>query len=287
MKEHHRTHFPLQPMCKVFNVSRSGYYDWVKRQSSVCSQEHERLKVAIHAAHKRSREAYGTRRLKVELEKDGFCIGRDRLGRMRQELGVVCKQKKVFKKTTDSNHTLPVAPNLLNQNFSVARPNQVWLTDITYIHTQEGWLYLAAIKDLFSCEIVGYAMGERMTQELVCQALFRAVQHHQPSTGLIHHSDRGSQYCSQAYQKLLKQFGMTVSMSRKGNCYDNSPMESFWGSLKNELVHHQSFATRLHARAAIQEWIEIFYNRIRFHSRLGYLPPAIFVKQFYQQKLCA
>nr|CRH06538.1 Transposase [Candidatus Magnetococcus massalia] len=161
-------------------------------------------------------------------------------------------------------------------------PNQVWVADLTYIPTAEGWLYLAGIKDLFTCEIVGYAMSERMTQELTGQALFRAYQQKRPLPGLIHHSDRGSQYCAKDYQEMVKQFGMKPSMSRRGNCYDNAPMESFWGSLKNELVHHQKYATRAEAKAAIQEYIEIFYNRQRRHSRLGYLSPAQFAQDYYQ-----
>jgi len=166
-------------------------------------------------------------------------------------------------------------------------PNQIWVTDITYIPTLEGWLYLAGVKDLFTCEIVGYAMAERMTQDLVGRALFRAVQQKRPTEGLIHHSDRGSQYCAHDYQRLLKQFGMVASMSHKGNCYDNAPMESFWGSLKNELVHHQGYGTRDEAKASIQEYIEIFYNRQRRHSRLGYIAPAVFEAQYYKIKEAA
>ncbi|OSM05933.1 putative integrase catalytic subunit [Magnetofaba australis IT-1] len=267
-------------MSRVFSVSRSGYYDWLNRPPSARDIEDERLKVAIQAAHKRTRETYGARRLQKELADEGFDAGRDRIVRLRQELGLRCRQKRKFKATTDSNHTLPVAENLLGQEFTPIAPNQIWVTDITYVATLEGWLYLAGVKDVFSCEIVGYAMGERMTQALTGAALFRAVQQKRPPPGLIHHSDRGSQYCAHNYQAILKQFGMQASMSRKGNCYDNAPMESFWGSLKNELVHHQKFTTREEAKAAIQEYIEIFYNRQRRHSRLGYLSPAVFAQQF-------
>jgi transposase InsO family protein len=173
-----------------------------------------------------------------------------------------------------------VAPNLLNQDFHPTAPNQVWVNDLTYIATGEGCLYLAGIKDVFTCEIVGYAMGERMTPELPGRALFRAVQHHRPSAGIIHHSDRGSQYCAEEYQSILRQFHFRVSMSRKGNCFDNAPMESFWGSLKTELVHHRNFATRAEAEGAIREYIEVFYNRKRRHSRLGYDAPVVFAKNF-------
>lgn len=268
-------------------VTRSGYYAWLHSKPSRRSQEDERLKIAIKVAHNRTRNSYGAGRLKVELAKDGFQAGRDRIIRLRKELGIHCIQKRKFRATTDSKHTLPVAENLLDQKFSPSAPNQAWVTDITYIPTQEGWLYLAGVKDLFTCEIVGYAMAERMTQDLVATALFRAVQQKRPKAGLIHHSDRGSQYCAHNYQKLLKQFGMVASMSRKGNCYDNAPMESFWGSLKNELVHHQRYATRDEAKASIQEYIEIFYNRQRLHSRLGYVAPALFAANYYKMNEAA
>jgi transposase InsO family protein len=285
--KHERLHFPVEQMSRIFEVSRSGFYAWLKRQPSRRQQEDERLKVAIKASHVRTRETYGVRRLQPELAAEGFPVGRDRLARLRQALGLRCRQRRKFKATTNSKHDLPVAENLLNQTFAPNAPNQNWLTDITYIPTQEGWVYLAGVKDVFTCELVGYAMGERMTQELVSQALFRAVQQKRPPPGLIHHSDRGSQYCSAAYQKLLAQFGMRVSMSRKGNCYDNAPMESFWGSLKSELVHHQRYATRAEAVASIREYIEIFYNRQRRHSRLGNLSPAVFAKKFSNMQQAA
>jgi len=275
-----RLQFPILAMCRVLKVSRSGFYAWLDATPSPRTQEDERLKVAIKAAHKRTRETYGARRLQPELAADGFIAGRDRIARLRRELGLHCRQKRKFKATTNSKHNLPVAENLLDQNFSPSAPNQVWTTDITYISTGEGWLYLAGVKDLFTCEIVGYAMGDRMTQELTAKALFRAVQHKRPEPGLIHHSDRGSQYCAEKYRKLVDQFKMKASMSRKGNCYDNAPIESFWGSLKNELVHHCSYATRADAEASIKEYIEIFYNRQRRHSRLGNLAPAIFAGHY-------
>ena len=282
-----RLHFPVKTMSRAFDVSRSGFYTWLKRKPSRRSQEDERLKVAIKAAHKRTMESYNARRLQPELAADGFVAGRDRIARLRRELGLRCRQKRKFKATTNSNHSLPVAENVLEQTFAPSAPNEVWLTDITYIPTLEGWLYLAGVKDVFTCELVGYAMGERMTQELVAQALFRAVQQKRPAPGLIHHSDRGSQYCSYNYQQLLEQFGMKASMSRRGNCYDNAPMESFWGTLKNELVHHCRYATRAEAKASIREYIEIFYNRQRRHSRLGYLAPAVFAKNFSLRKAAA
>ena len=236
--------------------------------------------VLITAAHRQSRETYGTRRVKHELAAQGHEVGRDRVGRLRRELELRCKQRRKFVATTNSRHDLPIAENLLEQQFTPTRPSEVWVTDITYIPTAEGWLYLAGLKDVFTCEIVGYAMGERMTQDLTAQALWRAFANKRPAPGLIHHSDRGSQYCAHAYRDLVAQFGMQASMSRKGNCYDNAPMESFWGTLKNELVHHRRYATRAEAQASIQEYIEIFYNRQRRHSRIGFVPPALFAEEF-------
>ncbi|HCQ3846316.1 TPA: IS3 family transposase, partial [Escherichia coli] len=178
------------------------------------------------------------------LAENGIIIGRDRLARFRKELGLRCKQKRKYKATTNSNHSLPVAPYLLEQRFEATAPNQVWVADITYVATREGWLYLAGVKDVYTCEIVGYAMGERMTKELTGQALFMAVKNQRPPAGLIHHSDRGSQYCAHDYRAIQEQFSMKTSMSRKGNCYDNAPMESFWGTLKTESLSHYRFTTR-------------------------------------------
>jgi putative transposase len=282
-----RLEYPVTVLCRVFEVSRSGFYAWTGGEESPRAKEDERLKVAITAVHKQSRETYGPLRMQPELAAQGFVAGRDRIARLRRELALRCKQKRKFKATTNSNHDLPVAENLLNQTFEPTRPNEAWVTDITYVATGEGWLYLAGIKDVFTCELVGYAMGERMTQALTAQALWRAVRNKRPQPGLIHHSDRGSQYCAHDYRNLVEQFGMQASMSRRGNCYDNAPMESFWGSLKNELVHHQRYATRADAQAAIQEYIESFYNRQRRHSRLGNVPPALFAENFSKQPQAA
>lgn len=271
---------PIQALASLFGVSRSGYYDWLKRRPSKRAHEEEALKPAIRKAHERTRKTYGTLRLQKELLGEGIVVGRDRLGRLRRQLGVACIQKRKFKVTTDSNHDLPVAPNIVNQDFKASQPGQVWVTDITYIPTHEGWVYLAGIKDLFTCEIVGYAMSERMTTDLVSHALYRAIEKAKPGRGLIHHSDRGSQYCAHDYRKSLMSLGIQASMSRRGNCYDNAPMESFWGSLKNELVHHRRYATREEAVKSITEYIEIFYNRQRRHSRLGYVAPAVFAQTF-------
>lgn len=279
--------YPVDAVCKVLEVSRSGYYAWLGRPVSERAQADERLGLAIRAAHEAGRQNYGTRRVHAYLVNNGVEVGRDRVGRLRRQLGLHCKQKRCFRITTDSAHALPVADNLLEQRFDATGPDRVWLTDITYIRTDEGWLYLAGVKDLFTCEIVGYAMAERMTCALTLNALNKAWQWRRPAAGLIHHSDRGSQYCAAQYRQRLQKLGMRASMSRKGNCYDNAPMESFWGSLKNELVHHRRFATRAQAIAEITEWIEIFYNRQRPHSRLGHLAPAVFARRFHQHQQAA
>lgn len=282
-----RLEYPVEVMARVLDVSRSGFYAWLGRPPSARALEDERLKVAITATHAKTRETYGTKRLQRELKAEGVEVGRDRIARLRRELGICCKQKRRFKATTPSNHDLPVAENLLGQCFEATAPNEVWHTDITALPTGEGWLYLAGVKDQFTCEIVGYAMGSRMTQELVGQALWRALRYQHPVAGLIHHSDRGSQYCALDYQGLLTQHGLLASMSGTGNCYDNAPMESFWGSLKNELVHHRCYETRAEAEASIREYIEIFYNRQRRHSRLGYVAPAVFAQNFRKQQQAA
>ncbi|MDS1504011.1 IS3-like element IS600 family transposase [Shigella boydii] len=280
--EQWRQQFPIEAMCQVFGVSRSGYYNRVQHEPSDRKQSDERLKLEIKVAHIRTRETYGTRRLQTELAENGIIVGRDRLARLRKELRLRCKQKRKFRATTNPNHNLPVAPNLLNQTFAPTAPNQVWVADLTYVATQEGWLYLAGIKDVYTCEIVGYAMGERMTKELTGKALFMALRSQRPPAGLIHHSDRGSQYCAYDYRVIQEQFGLKTSMSRKGNCYDNAPMESFWGTLKNESLSHYRFNNRDEAISVIREYIEIFYNRQRRHSRLGNISPAAFREKYHQ-----
>ena len=282
-----RLQYPIPPMSRVLEVSASGYYAWLHRPLSRRAQEEARLEVEIKAAHKRTRQTYGPERLQHDLAEHGIQAGVCRIKRIRKKLGIRCKQTKKFKVTTDSKHSLPVAENLLNQQFDATAPNQVYVTDITYIPTEEGWLYLAGHKDLFTGEIVGYAMSARMKKSLVSESLFRAVAAKRPAKGLIHHSDRGSQYCSYEYGKLLKQFGMKVSMSGKGNCYDNAPMESFWGTLKQELVHHRRYQSRQEARQDITEYIEIFYNRQRKQAKLGFLSPTVYKQKFYAGQLAA
>jgi putative transposase len=282
-----RFKYPIPLMCHALDVSRSGYYAWLNRKPSKRSQEEERIAVEIKAAHKRTRETYGPERLQRDLATHGVRVGVSRIRRIRKKLGICCKQVKKFKATTESRHTLPVAENILEQQLEAGSPNQVWVSDLTYITTEEGWLYCAAHKDLFNGEIVGYALGSRITKDLVIRSLFNAVATKKPQAGLIHHSDRGSQYCSSAYRKILDQFHMKASMSRKGNCYDNAPMESFWGTLKNELIYHQRYATRDLAIREITEYIEVFYNRQRRQKRLGYLSPAQYERQFYEKKAAA
>ena len=282
-----RLHYTIPFMCRMLNVSPSGYYAWCKRPLSNHAQEEARLEVEIKAAHKRNRETAGPETLQDDLKEHGIKVGICRIRRIRKNLWISCKQIKKFKATTDSKHTLPVAENVLNQKFEATTPNQIWVSDITYISTNEGWLYCAAHKDLFNGEIVGYALGPRITKDLVMRSVLMAVKTRKPEPGLIHHSDRGSQYCSWDYTKLLGRFNMRASMSRKGNCYDNAPMESFWGTLKNELVYHQRYTTREQAMGEIVEYIEIFYNRQRRQKRLGYLSPAAYEQQFYAGRKAA
>jgi putative transposase len=282
-----RLQYPVPAMSRVLGVSASGYYAWLERPPSKRAQEEMRLEIEIRAAHKRTRQTCGPERLQRDLAEHGIHAGICRIRRIRKKLGIRCKQKKKFKATTDSKHAFPVAENLLDQQFEVSMPNSVWVSDITYIPTDEGWLYLAGHKDLFNGGIVGYAMGARMTKNLVSQSLFKAVAAKRPAKGLIHHSDRGSQYCSQKYRRLLDQFGMKASMSGKGNCFDNAPMESFWGTIKQELVHHRRYRSRQEAIQEITEYIEIFYNRLRRQARLGFLSPAAYEQKFYAGQLAA
>jgi putative transposase len=282
-----RLQYPIPLMSQMLDVSISGYYAWQDRPLSQHDREELRLELEIKAADRRTKQSYGAERLQHDLEDHGIRVGVCRIKRLRAKLGIRCKQKRKFKATTYSKHGLPVAENLLNQQFQAIAPNKVWLSDITYVPTDEGWLYLAGHKDLFTKEIVGYAMGERMTQNLVSDSLMRAIEAKRPAMGLMHHSDRGSQYCAIEYRKLLDHFRLKVSMSGKGNCYDNAPMESFWGMLKQELVYHHHFRTRTEARQAITEYIEVFYNRQRIQKKLGFLSPLAYTQQYYSGLLAA
>ena len=279
--------YPVKLMARVLEVSRSGYYRWIGRGPSRRAIRDSVLKRLIDSAHQKSRGTYGPRRLQDELAAVNEVVGRDHISRLRKEMGLKCVQVKKFKITTDSRHDLPVAENLLKQKFDISVPSTVWGTDITYVPTEEGWLYLAGVKDFASREILGYAMGARMNTELVRSALRKALQFRKPSPGCIHHSDRGSQYCASEYRGDLQAAGMIASMSRKGNCYDNAPTESFWGHLKQELIYQHHFQTRSQAVAAIREYIEIFYNRMRRHSALGNMAPSVFAEQYFSQRRIA
>ena len=287
MMKEQRLNYPIPLMGRMLNVSTSGYYAWVDRPLSQRAREEIRLELEIRAADRRTRQTYGPERLQYDLAEHGIWVGICRIRRIRKKLGIRCKQKSKFKVTTHSRHKLPVAENLLEQQFKASQPNKVWLSDITYVPTDEGWMYLVGHKDLFNNEIVGYAMGQRLTRNLVSQSLLKAVAVKRPAGGLIHHSDRGSQYCAYEYQQMLSYFNLKPSMSGTGNCFDNAPMESFWGTLKQELVHHRHYRTRQEAMRDITEYIEIFYNRQRRQERLGFLSPAAYARKFYAEQLAA
>ena len=282
-----RLQYPVKILARTLGVSRSVFYAQRSRPLSRRAKSDAALKPMILKAHKEGRSTYGSTRIQQELAEQEVYVGRDRIHRLRKELGLRCIQNRKFKATTNSAHDLPVAPNLLDQNFEVDEPGKVYGTDITYIPTGEGWLCLAGVKDFGSMEIIGYSMGPRMTKELVQIALEKALRYRRPEPGCIHHSDRGSQYCAHSYQDLVRKSGMRVSMSRRGNCYDNAPTESFWGTLKQEMVYHRNFRTRLEAHAAIQEWIEIFYNRIRRHTSIEGIPPARWAGNYYATRKSA
>lgn len=280
-----RKQHPVTHLCTLLDVAKSGYQAWCSGKVVPPHRlEEMRLLVAIRAAHERGRGTYGPKKIRTELAEQGIVVGLNRIRRLRKQHGIRCTHKKKFRVTTDSKHNLPIAPNLLDRQFACTAPNQVWVADITYIPTDEGWLYLAAIKDLYSCEIVGWAMDSRMTKALVADALRAAYWRKKPKPGLMHHSDRGSQYCSATYRALQASYGMRTSMSRKGNCWDNAPMESFFGTLKTESLHHYRFVTREQTRQVVFEYIEVFYNRIRRHAKISNQVPADFANQFYASR---
>lgn len=282
--EDHRHDFRVKLMCRVLDVSSSGYYAWRKRPSSLREMANETLLKEIQAAHEASKGVYGSPRIYHEVKEKVSC-SQNRVARMMKKHGIAAKQKRRYKQTTKANGAHPVAPNLVDRDFAAAAPNEKWTTDITYIPTLEGWLYLAVVLDLFSRRIVGWAMSARMTSDLVLDALHMAIRDRKPAVGLIHHSDRGSQYTGAPYQELLKSHQFEVSMSGTGNCYDNAPTERFFGSLKMEWVHHVVYETRAQARTDIFFYIEAFYNRQRRHSTLGYLSPAAHEAAYYQHQL--
>ncbi|REK60232.1 MAG: IS3 family transposase [Geobacillus sp.] len=274
----------MAKMCEVLGISRSGYYAWTKRPESQQKERQEALKKQIKKIHIESRETYGSPKITKILQKQGVEVSPKTVARIMKDGDIRSKTKKKYKATTNSKHHWPVYPNLLNQQFEVNEPNQVWVADITYIWTKEGWLYLASIMDLFSRKIVGWYLSERMTKELVIQAFHRAIHQRNPQPGLIHHSDQGSQYASNEYQAMLRQYGIQTSMSRKGNCYDNACAESFHSILKKELIFHETFTTREEAKQRIFEYLECFYNAQRIHSANGYMSPMEYEKMHQQGK---
>ncbi len=270
----HRDQFQTSMMCRVLEVSRSGYYAWRSRPESNRETENKALAEKIKTIHKKSRKTYGSPRIHRRLMAEGFRCSRGRVARLMRRHDIRAKSKRKFVVTTDSKHNFPVAENLLDRQFDVESPNQAWVSDITYIPTGEGWLYLATILDLYSRKIIGWSMDSSVSRQIVLDALEMAVGARKPAKGLIHHSDRGSQYASGDYRKALAEHGMVCSMSRKGDCWDNAVMESFYRSLKIELVHQRNYTTKEEARREIFEYIEVFYNRQRIHSYLGYLSPV-------------
>lgn len=269
-------------LCQELEVSASGYYDWQSRCSCPGPRalQNQALKQQIQSIHTGSRETYGSPRIVMELRKSGARHGRNRVARLMKQEGLCGRQKRRYRvQTTDSNHNEPVAPNRLAEAPKASAPNQIWVADITYVQTQEGWLYVAAILDLYSRKIVGWAMGEHIDTALILKALFMALLHRQPPANLLFHSDRGVQYASADYRAALAKAGLVASMSRKGNCYDNAAMESFWSTLKLELVYRRDFQTRAEARSEIFDYIELFYNRQRSHSALNYFSPVDFELQ--------
>jgi len=269
----------VKTMCRVLAVSESGYYAWCKREPSQRQQENECLTEQIRHAYEQGRQVYGSPRIHAELRAQGISCGKHRVARLMRQAGLRAVQKQRRVHTTDSQHSDPVAPNLLQRDFTAPAPNRKWLTDITAIWTAEGWLYLAVVLDVYSRLIVGWAMAEHREESLVEAALWMALGRRQPVEELLHHSDRGSQYTSLAYQGVLAQFHIQVSMSGKGDCYENAMMESFFSSLQTECVDRQTYQSRSEAKLSIFEWIEVFYNRQRRHSSLAYLSPVAYEQQ--------
>lgn len=270
--------YPVTLLCQVMRVHRSNYYQWLYGGKSQRQIANEELLPLVMQVHLESGQSYGSRRMAKALQALGVSCGRCRARTLMRMAGISVKSKKKFKVTTDSKHKMPVADNILDRKFQVLAPNQVWVSDITYIWTMEGWLYLAVIIDLFSRKVVGWSISSRINKELVKQALRMAFWHRKPGKGLLFHSDRGSQYCSNDFQKQLKGYGMICSMSRKGNCWDNAVSESFFASLKKERIFHKTYQTREEARKDIVSYIEMFYNSKRLHSYIGYKSPMEFEK---------
>jgi putative transposase len=268
--------YPVGVLCDVLGVSRSGYYAWSGRPEPARATSDAQLKAQIAVVHEKSRSTYGSPRVHAELRGKGVRVGKKRIERLMREDGIKARQKRRFRHTTDSNHTHPIAPNVLGRQFTVTVPNKVWVTDVTYIATDEGWLYLAAILDLFSRRVVGWATSATNDRALALDALELALRARRPAAGLLHHSDRGSPYASEDYREALRKRGLVASMSRSGDCWDNAVAESFFATLKTELVDHERYPTRAAAMASIGDYVERFYNPARLHSHLGYKSPIEF-----------
>ena len=273
--------YPIAELCEALDVTRSGYHGWAARRPGPRAQANAALLPLIEQAHLESRRTYGSPRVHRWLQQHGHSCGRHRIARLMRQARLHSQTRRRFRvmSLTDSNHDLPIAPNRLRDVMTPPRRDAVWVADITYVNTDEGWFYVAAVVDRWTRRCVGWAMGESLATSLPLSALDMALKHRCPPSGLIHHSDRGVQYASEMYRQRLAQASVVPSMSRKGNCYDNALMKSFWSSMKRELVHRVHFATRQEARAAIFDWIEIFYNRERLHSALGYKSPVDFETQ--------
>lgn len=265
----------------VLEITRSSYYSWLKRPVAKRKKDDSLLVAEIKRVHKDSYGTYGTRRIKEQLKKDGICCGKNRISRLMNENNISSRLKRKYKATTYSNHNLKVAPNLLKQDFNFEEPNKAYVGDITYIGTDEGWLYLATVVDLFNREVVGWSMDSTMTRKLIIDAFNAAVDKEKPDEGLIFHSDRGVQYASYDYQDLLRKNGFIQSMSAKGCCYDNACAETFFASLKKDKLYGHKFKTRAEAKMAVVEYIELFYNSRRLHSTLGYKSPKEYRKEYY------
>jgi len=272
-----RTEHSIQTLCRVLKVSRSGYYNWSQREPSRRQEEDARLTEALVKAHVASRQTYGRPRLQEVLRVQGHRCSGKRIGRLMKVAQLCGRQRRRYKpRTTDSDHDSPIAANVMAQRQAPHAPDQVWVTDLTYIQTDEGWLYLSVLLDLYSRRVVGWAFAEHLQTALPQAALRMALQHRQPAPGLLHHSDRGCQYASADYRSLLAQHGLEPSMSRAGNCYDNAAMESFWSTLKLELIYRQNWTSKAQVQMAVFDYIETFYNRERLHSALGYKSPVAF-----------
>ena len=271
-----RSHFEVERMCRTMDVSRSGYYRWESQEMSRRDRENERLVFEIRRAHDQSRKVYGSPRITEELKDQGLACSENRIARLMKLHGIAAKTKKKFKVTTHSNHHLPIAKDRVKRDFYPERPNKIWASDITYIGTGEGWLYLTVVMDLYSRKIVGWSMKDRLYREIVLDAFNQALGRRNPPPGLIFHSDHGVQYASKEFREALKARGVLCSMSRTGNCYDNACLESFFHTLKTELVYHERYLTRKEAEKSIFEYIEVFYNRQRRHSLLNHKSPDIF-----------